>query len=175
MLLVMIALFSISLTVTAPAPMNKRTYVHRELVYEGIWGTIYHAEVRQCDATPTITGSGFKIDPENASEMRIIAISQGMLYDINRRAMIDTTVDDRFNGKLAYGDTVWIESPKDSLGNYLFPNINGYWVVHDAKNKRYEMSIDFLQTKNDSRLYNDDPFWSGKIDDIKIYMDHDET
>lgn len=160
--------FFITTIAYAPQP-NKIYVVHRELLYEGVWGTIYHAEFRQCDDTPTITGSGYKIDPTRASDLRIIAISQEMLYDMNRRSMIDTTIDNRFNGKIAYGDTVWIESPKDTLGNYLFPHINGYWVVHDTKNKRYEMSIDFLQTKNDGTLYNNDPLWSGKINDIKIY------
>lgn len=153
----------------APQPVGIEPVVKKTLLYEGVWGTIYHAEVRQCDNTPTITGSGFKIDPENASEMRIIAISQEMLYDMNRRAMIDTTTDNRFDGKIAYGDTVWIESPRDSLGRYTFPNLNGYWVVHDTKNKRYEMSIDFLQTKHDSKLYNDDPLWCGKFNGLNIY------
>ena len=37
-------------------------------IYDNIWGAIYHAEVRQCDATPTITGDGSRIDPARASE-----------------------------------------------------------------------------------------------------------
>ena len=50
-----------------------------EPIYHNIWGTIYHAEVRQCDDTPTITGDGSRINPYKASEHRWIAISQEML------------------------------------------------------------------------------------------------
>jgi hypothetical protein len=173
--LVMFVLSCTSLTVIAPTPNVKRTYVYKELIYEGIWGTIYHAETRQCDATPTITGSGYVIDPTIASDLRIVAISHEMLNDMWRRTLIDTTVDNRFNGKIAYGDTIWIESPKDSLGRYIYPNINGYWIVQDTKNKRYKNSIDFLQTKHDWNLFNNDSMWNGRFDDLKIYMYHDRT
>lgn len=146
-----------------------------ELLYDDIWGTIYHAEIRQCDNTPTITGSGYRINPTKASDLRIIAISHEMLDDAWRRTLIDTTTDHRFNGKIAYGDTIWIESPRDSLGNYIYPNITGYWIVQDTKNKRYKNSIDFLQTKGDWELFNNDPTWNGRFDDLKIYKRHDRT
>lgn len=167
--------FSFENMINAPIPPNLKNVHIRELIYSGVWGTIYHAEVRQCDDTPTITGSGYEIDPAKASDLRIVAISQEMLYDMNRRNMIDTINDDRFKGKLAYGDTVWIESPKDNTGNYIYPKINGFWIIHDTKNKRYEMSIDFLQTKGDWSLFNDDPMWNGRFDNLKIFKQYATT
>lgn len=131
-----------------------------ELLYDDVWGTIYHPVSKQCDDTPTITGDGSRINPRNASEHRWIAISQEMLDCMYRATLINST-DERFKGKIQYGDTVWVESPHE--------NINGWWVVHDVKNKRYSNSIDFLQTKNDGSLYENNPLWSGKFEDISIY------
>ena len=130
------------------------------LIYNNIWGSIYNPVRRQCDNSPTLTGDGSKINPKKASNHRWIAISQDMLFDMNRAQLIDST-DKRFKGKLSYGDTVWIKSPNVKL--------NGWWVIHDSKNKSYTKSIDFLQTKGDESLYNNNPLWSGKFDNIKIY------
>jgi hypothetical protein len=132
-----------------------------EPLYDNIWGTIYHAEARQCDATPTITGDGSRINPYHASEHRWIAISQEMLDCEFRVRLLNDSTSELFRGKIEYGDTVWIDSP--------YPQINGFWVVHDTKNKRYRNSIDFLQTKGDGSLYNNDSMWCGKFENIKIY------
>jgi hypothetical protein len=132
-----------------------------EPLYDNIWGTIYHAEKRQCDDTPTITGDGSRINPHKASELRWIAISQEMLDCQWRVGLLNDSNSNLFKGRIQYGDTIWIESP--------YPEINGWWVVHDTKNQRYTNSIDFLQTKNDGSLYNNDPMWNGRFDDIKIY------
>ncbi len=132
-----------------------------EPIYDSVWGTIYHAEVRQCDDTPTITGDGSRINPRNASEHRWIAISQEMLNCTYRQSLLKDTTSVLFRGRIEYGDTVWVSSPH--------PEINGFWVVRDTKNKRYRKSIDFLQTKGDGTLYNNNPMWCGKFDDIRIY------
>lgn len=136
-----------------------------EPIYDDIWGTIYHAEVRQCDATPTITGDGSRINPYKASDHRWIAISQEMLDSQWRVELLNDSTSNLFKGRLQYGDTVWISSYDEE--------INGWWVVRDAKNKRYQNSIDFLQTKGDATLYNNDPMWCGRFDDIKIYSAED--
>lgn len=160
--LVLITTFFLScITTHAPTLHSVRTYEYRELLYDNIWGTLYNAEKSQCDDTPLITGDGSRINPYKASELRWIAISHEMLYDEWRRSLIDTTKDNRFAGKIQYGDTIWIESP--------YPQLNGWWIVRDTKNKRYQNSIDFLQTKGDGSLYGDDPLWCGKWEDIKIY------
>jgi hypothetical protein len=134
-------------------------------LYDNIWGTIYHAEVKQCDNTPLVTGDGSRINPHKASEHRWIAISQEMLNNEYRLRLLNDSTSTLYRGKIEYGDTVWIESP--------FETINGWWVVHDAKNQKYRNSIDFLQTKGDSKLYNNDPMWCGKFKDIKIYSMND--
>jgi hypothetical protein len=165
--LILIGLFVSCKVTHAPTP-DLPPQPHKVLLYEGVWGTIYHAEVRQCDDTPLITGDGSRINPYKASEHRWIAITHNMLQDQWRRSMIDTTQDGRFAGKIEYGDTIWIESP--------YPQLNGWWVVRDTKNKRYtEPTIDFLQTKNDGTLYEDNPQWSGKWEDIKIFAYNGRT
>lgn len=135
--------------------------VIKELLYENVWGSIYHAEESQCDSTPYHTANGSKINPWKASEHRWIAISQEMINDGYRSKLVGSKCP-RFKGKIQYGDTVWIESP--------YVELNGWWVVCDAKNKRYTKSIDFLQTIGDKTLIKNYPRWSGKFKNIKIYQ-----
>ena len=132
-----------------------------ELLYDNVWGTIYHAESKQCDDSPNITGDGSKIDTNNASKHRWIAISQEMLKCSYRAKLANNTNSVRYKGKIQYGDTVWIVSKHKE--------INGWWVVKDAKNASLRKSIDFLQTKGDGKLYNNNKSWSGKFLNIKIY------
>ncbi|MDA3780487.1 MAG: hypothetical protein PF487_09775 [Bacteroidales bacterium] len=132
-----------------------------EPVYDNVWGTIYNAKKRQCDNNPTITGDGSRIDIKNASNLRWIAISQEMLNCRYRQKLMNDSTSTLYKGKLHYGDTVWIQSSNE--------NINGWWIVHDTKNKRYVKSIDFLQTKGDGSLYDNNPDWDGKFREIKIY------
>jgi hypothetical protein len=141
--------------------MPEEIPIFKELLYEDIWGTIYHAVEEQCDSTPTITADGSRINPYRASNHRWIAISQEMLNSTYRASLVSND-NPRFKGKIQYGDTIWVESP--------YTEINGWWVVHDAKNASYRNSIDFLQTAGDGSLYNNDPYWSGKFDSIKIYQ-----
>jgi hypothetical protein len=116
----------------------------------------------QCDNTPTITADGSKIDTINASKQRWIAVSQDLLYSPRRfKLFVKDKTDNRFQGKIHFGDTVWIESPN--------PRINGKWVVHDLMSKRYRNAIDFLQTTGDDYLYNNDKLWDGKFKIISVY------
>jgi len=138
--------------------------IEKELLYDNIWGTIYHAEKRQCDNTPTTTGDGSKIIPNKASSLRWVAICHEMLNDEYRYSLLKNPNEDRFKGKIKYGDTVWIESENI--------NINGWWVVHDTKHKRVKNSVDFLQTKNDGTLYDNNKLWSGRFKNLKIYRLH---
>jgi hypothetical protein len=140
----------------------KYSFPQMTLLYNNIWGTIYHAEERECDSSPTITGDGSKIDINNASNQRWMAITQDMLNLPKGLKMFkDTSKVNIFKGKITYGDTVWVDSPN--------PEINGWWVVHDAKNARVKYSVDFLQTKGDTKLYKGDKLWCGKFYNIKIY------
>ena len=142
---------------------RKREVIKYTLLYDNIWGAIYNAEKRQCDDTPLITGNNFKINPVRASEHRIIAISPEMLDSPFRVKLYNNPKSRLYKGKIKYGDTVLIDSPH--------PEINGFWVVQDTKSSKPQFmgSIDFLQTKGDGSLYNNNPLWSGKFENIKIY------
>ena len=140
---------------------NSQFEINVEPIYNNIWGTIYHAEVNQCDNTPLVTGDGSRINPYKASEYRWIAISQEMLDCEYRMRLLNDSTSALYRGKIEYGDTVWIASP--------YPTINGWWIVHDTKNSRYRNSIDFLQTKGDGNLYNNNPMWNGRFDSIQIF------
>jgi len=184
-----LAMWLLSSAMVVNAPMsdlkNKRIVRHELLyVYDG---SLYHAVTNQCDDTPLITGSGFKINPDSASNQRIIAVSPDLLNDPYRRRLgiekgyiTDTINDRRFLGQLCYGDSVLIESPRDSTGNYIYPNLNGWWRIEDAKNSRFRNSsikFDFLQTVGDGELYNDDRLWCGKFEGVKMYksFSYDQT
>lgn len=139
-----------------------------ELLYNNVWGAVYNPVKKQCDDTPTITGDGSKINLNKASNYRWIAISQEMLNSKFRaNKLLYPERDDRFKGKIQYGDTIWIDSPNK--------NINGWWVVHDSKNARYKRSIDFLQANGDGSLYGNNPLWNGKFDNINIYRFKDSN
>jgi hypothetical protein len=124
------------------------------LLYDNVWATVYHPEKSQCDETPYLTGDGSKIDKKNTNKLRWVAISQEMLHSVNRQKLLTYSRTNLFKGKICYGDTIWVSSE--------YPEINGWWVVHDTKNAKIHNSIDFLQSKSKKSLY-------GKWEDVKIY------
>lgn len=133
-----------------------------DLLYDDVWGSLYNPEPEQCDNTPTITADGSVIDTLNASKQRWIAVSQDLLWSPRRHKLfVKDSTDNRYQGKIKFGDTIWIESPN--------PNINGKWVVHDLMNKKYKNAVDFLQTTGDGGLYDNNKLWSGKFKIISIY------
>lgn len=77
-----------------------------------------------------------------------------MLYDTSKLKYINNKNDNRFKGKIKFGDTIMVVSKHEK--------INGIWIVHDVLNKRYTQRIDFLQSIDDKSIY-------GKYDSIKIY------
>jgi hypothetical protein len=154
-----IFLFSINMSGNSVTAMIYTPSI--SLLYDNVWSALYNPTANQCDNTPNITGDGSIIDTKKASELRWIAISQDLLNNTYRAKIINNAKDIRFKGKLAYGDTVWVDSP--------YKEINGWWVVKDAKNRRYQNSIDFLQSENDERLYGYNKYWSGKWRNIRIY------
>lgn len=124
------------------------------LLYDNVWATVYNPEKNQCDETPFLTGDGSIINNETINNLRWIAISQEMLNCANRQKLLTYSRTNLYKGKINYGDTIWISSK--------FPEINGWWVVHDTKNVKIQNSIDFLQSKTKKSLY-------GKWNDIKIF------
>ena len=86
-------------------------------LYETVTLTTYSPSLQECDSTPHITASGFKINPKNPKKHRIIAISR----DLKK--------------KLPFGTVVKITG----AGKF-----NGDYVVEDIMNKRYKNRIDLL-------------------------------
>ncbi len=124
------------------------------LLYDNVWATVYHPESSQCDDSPDRTGDGSKIDLNNVNKLRWIAISQEMLNCIERQKLMTYSRSELYKGKIQYGDTILV------MSNHT--EINGWWVVHDAKSANLRKSIDFLQSNDRKSLY-------GKWDDVKIY------
>ena len=79
--------------------------------------TTYTPSVEECDSTPLVTASGFKINPRNPKRHRIIAVSR----DLKR--------------KYKFGKKVRITG----IGKY-----SGTYTVRDVMNKRYRRRVDIL-------------------------------
>ena len=86
--------------------------------------TTYTPTVEECDSTPLITASGFKINEGNPRRHRIIAVSR----DLKRKYKFGTKL--RIKG----------------AGKY-----DGTYVVRDVMNKRYTKRIDILVGKSDKQ------------------------
>jgi len=80
--------------------------------------TIYSPTNSETDSTPDLTASGFKIDIDNPSKHRIIAVSR----DLKRNGW-------GFNKKVRIR----------KAGRY-----NGVYTIKDLMNKRYKKTIDIL-------------------------------
>ena len=91
------------------------------LISSSTTATVYNAVPEQCGSNPTVTASGYKIDPAKISDLRIIAMERTMMQR---------------NG-IHYGDTVRVEG----AGKY-----DGEWVVHDTMHSKWAGTdrIDFL-------------------------------
>ena len=86
--------------------------------------TTYTPSVEECDSTPLVTASGFKINPRNPKKHRIIAVSR----DLKK--------------KYKFGKKVRITG----IGKY-----SGTYTVRDVMNKRYKKRIDILIGKKDKQ------------------------
>jgi len=85
---------------------------------EKVTMTIYSPTNSETDSTPDLTASGFKIDIDNPSKHRIIAVSR----DLKRNGW-------GFNKKVRIR----------KAGRY-----NGVYTIKDLMNKRYKKTIDIL-------------------------------
>ena len=92
--------------------------------YETVTLTTYCPTSQECDSTPHITASGFKINLKNPKKHRIIAVSR----DLKK--------------KWKFGTKVRIKN----AGKY-----NGIYTVKDVMNKRYKNRIDLLINEDDKQ------------------------
>ena len=85
--------------------------------------TMYQATPYQCDDSPDKTADQTKIpNVDSCSHLNWIAVSQDLLW---------------FNdGPIRYGDTIYV----------IAGHKTGYYIVHDAMNKRGTKRIDFLES-----------------------------
>ena len=96
---------------------NIRAATIKDNPYETVTLTTYSPTLQECDSTPNITASGFKINLKNPKKHRIIAVSR----DLKK--------------KWKFGTKVRIKN----AGKY-----NGIYTVKDVMNKRYKNRIDLL-------------------------------
>jgi 3D (Asp-Asp-Asp) domain-containing protein len=106
----------------AEAKINE--YVNEIEPLEVVTITTYTPTIEECDSTPLITASGFKLDSLNPKRHRIIAVSR----DLKRKYKFGTKL--RIKG----------------AGKY-----DGTYVVRDVMNKRFRNRIDILVGKKDKQ------------------------
>ena len=99
-------------------------YVSSVAPSEVVTLTTYTPTFEECDSTPLITASGFKINESNPKRHRIIAVSR----DLKRKYKFGTKL--RIKG----------------AGKY-----DGTYTVRDVMNKRYTKRIDILVGKSDKQ------------------------
>lgn len=108
--------------------------------------TVYNPSRKQCDRDPLVTASNHTIDTAalRKGDLRWMALSRDLLK--------------RWNGAIAYGDTLIIASAD--------PRINGKWIVRDTMNKRYSNRGDLLYHQDVRNLGR----WTGvRLAKRKIY------
>lgn len=99
-------------------------YVSTATPSEVVTITTYTPSVEECDSTPLITASGFKINERNPKRHRIVAVSR----DLKRKYKFGTKL--RIKG----------------AGKY-----DGTYTVRDVMNKRFRKRIDILVGKRDKQ------------------------
>jgi 3D (Asp-Asp-Asp) domain-containing protein len=87
--------------------------------FRKIKATYYNPTARQCDKTPLITGSGYKINLKKLKNktINIVAVSRDLL------------------NIYPYGSEIYVHQPV---------HLRGFWKVEDTMNKRFTKKIDFL-------------------------------
>jgi 3D (Asp-Asp-Asp) domain-containing protein len=87
--------------------------------FKKIKATYYNPTSGQCDKTPLITGSGYKINIAKLKnkEIKVVALSRDLLK------------------QYPYGSTIYVHQPV---------HLRGHYKVEDTMNSRFKNRIDFL-------------------------------
>jgi 3D (Asp-Asp-Asp) domain-containing protein len=93
--------------------------VVKEVLFRKIKATYYNPTSGQCDKTPLVTGSGYKINLKKLKnkDIKVVAVSRDLLK------------------VYPYGSTIYVHQPVHLRGTYK---------VEDTMNKRFTKRIDFL-------------------------------
>jgi 3D (Asp-Asp-Asp) domain-containing protein/uncharacterized membrane protein YuzA (DUF378 family) len=91
----------------------------KEIPFHKLKATYYNPTSGQCDATPLVTGSGYKINlgKLKRKEIKVVALSRDLLKIY------------------PYGSTIYVHQPVHLRGTYR---------VEDTMNSRFKNRIDFL-------------------------------
>ena len=95
------------------------------LVSELVTVTTYTPSAEECDSTPHITASGFKIDTLNPERHKIIAVSRDLKH------------------KWKFGTKIKVTG----IGKY-----SGIYTIKDVMNKRFKKRIDILIGKQSKQF-----------------------
>jgi hypothetical protein len=111
--------------------------IKEQILYKDVRGTVYHAEEKQTDSTPLITADNSRIDTARVNKLRWIAVSRDLINLKTSRY--------NFNGKLKFGDTVWVsydrkavleQAKREGVGEAFlirkYDKVVGWWVVKDT-------------------------------------------
>ena len=96
-----------------------------EFVSEIVTVTAYTPSVEECDSTPHITASGFKIDTLNPERHKIIAVSRDLKH------------------KWKFGTKIKVLG----IGKY-----SGIYTIKDVMNRRFKKRIDILVGKQSKQF-----------------------
>jgi len=96
-----------------------------EFVSEIVTVTAYTPSVEECDSTPHITASGFKIDTLNPERHKIIAVSRDLKH------------------KWKFGTKIKVLG----IGKY-----SGIYTIKDVMNRRFRKRIDILVGKQSKQF-----------------------
>lgn len=94
--------------------------------------TYYNPDKGQTDSSPFITACNYRIDPDDPDKHRYVALSRDLIRPTEWHSEESGYNPD---APFAFGDTIFVE------GSEVF---DGFWIVADSMNKRYENRIDFL-------------------------------
>jgi 3D (Asp-Asp-Asp) domain-containing protein len=91
----------------------------KEIPYKKLKATFYNPTSGQCDATPLVTGSGYRINLAKLKkgDIKVVAVSRDLLK------------------QYPYGSTIYVHQPV---------HLRGHYKVEDTMNKRFTNRIDFL-------------------------------
>jgi len=100
--------------------------------------TYYNAVEAQCNEEPHITACGFKVNMKNPSANRFVALSRDLIKPTEWHSVKSGY---RHDAPFSFGDTILVRNSD---------HFDGFWIVADSMNERYNQQnrIDFLVSES---------------------------